>query len=362
MTALIARCLRGLEWVVAAEVAGRCRGRVTRTRHREVWFEADEPAALDLRTADDVFRMLGAVSGIGRSRDDLGRVAGAAEDLDVPPNPVGFEVVATFVSARNYNRYDVEDTLGEAISARVGGPYFSRRAGQKPPSGLASFRVTIEGDEAAVAVRSGAHPLHRRPYKQGSVVGTLHPPAAAALALLAGLRPGQDLLDPCCGAGTIVIEAGRLELVGVFAGDIDARALTKTAGNASRAAVHLATWRADAARLPLASGSVDRVVSNLPWSKRLSPGGALSHGAGMLWSEVRRVLRPGGRAVVMIGDAGGDHRAAIEGAGLHVAAQFSVHLMGARPTVLVAGLQGATALDDQGFIGPYLATARGTIA
>jgi 23S rRNA G2445 N2-methylase RlmL len=50
-------------------------------------------------------------------------------------------------------------------------------------------------------------PLHRRAYKRATVAGTLHPPLAAAMVRLAGVRPEHTLLDPCCGAGTLLAEA-----------------------------------------------------------------------------------------------------------------------------------------------------------
>ena len=67
---LLARTVRGLEHVVAAEVAAI--GRVERIRHREVWFTAPPtPAVLDLRTADDVFLIGAVVDGVGHTRADL---------------------------------------------------------------------------------------------------------------------------------------------------------------------------------------------------------------------------------------------------------------------------------------------------
>ena len=61
----LCRCIRGIEWVVAAEVRGRALGRVEALGHREVRFSTDglpDAEALRLRTADDVlFIAAGAV-------------------------------------------------------------------------------------------------------------------------------------------------------------------------------------------------------------------------------------------------------------------------------------------------------------
>jgi len=69
------------------------------------------------------------------------------------------------------------------------------------------WRVTVVDDRATVAVRVPARPVHRRSYKAASVPGTLHPPLAAAMLQVAGVGAGLVLLDPCCGAGTLPIEA-----------------------------------------------------------------------------------------------------------------------------------------------------------
>ncbi|MEV0521757.1 hypothetical protein AB0I64_45050, partial [Nonomuraea sp. NPDC050405] len=249
----VARAVRGIEPLVAAEIMEL--GVVRRLRHREVWFEAAEPGPglpglLGLRTADDVLLAAAVVDGVGPGRAALARLRRAAADADAetplkirraaappgapdgldPPDgmgapdglgaPVGLEVSATFVGRRSYSRFDVEDAVGAGLSRALGMPYHSRAGGVALPPGAVPWRVTIEGDQAVIAVRLGERPLHRRPYKASSIPGTLHPPLAAAMAVLAGLgRPpaggaspgsgaGPVVLDPCCGAGTTLAEAG----------------------------------------------------------------------------------------------------------------------------------------------------------
>ncbi|WP_163506349.1 RNA methyltransferase [Fodinicola acaciae] len=278
---LLARTVRGLEPVACAEIHERQLGWVESVRHREVVFHPVGDA-LTLRTVDDVATLVAEVDGIGVSTSDLRRLSAAIDRLEVSEiigHGSNVDVSASVVGARRFNRYDVEDAVGSRLPG-----YRSRRGGVRPPDGL-TWRVTIEGSLARVAVRLGRAPLHRRPYKVASVPGTLHPPVAAAMARLAGVAERHVVLDPCCGAGTTLGESPGLR-VGF---DLDVRAAA-----ANLRGVTLAV--ADASALPLADGSVDRVLVNPPWGRAVRPGGGLTADLAPLWRELRRVVT--GEAVV----------------------------------------------------------------
>ncbi|WP_369174801.1 hypothetical protein AB5J49_45920 [Streptomyces sp. R28] len=85
---------------------------------------------------------------------------------------------------------------------RAGVPYHARRHGELAPPGHSGWRLTPDGTHATLLLRLGRRPAHRRAYRNATIAGTLHPPVAAAMAQAAELRPGQRVLDPCCGAGT----------------------------------------------------------------------------------------------------------------------------------------------------------------
>jgi tRNA G10 N-methylase Trm11 len=121
---------------------------------------------------------------------------------------------------------------------------------------------------------------------------------------MAGIQPGHTVLDPCCGAGTLLVEAGLHQPQARLRGfDLSSDALRAAGQNAAGLPVTVA--RADAGDLPLPDGSVDRVLCNPPWGGQVAARGLLSATSSHWWSELCRVLAPGGTAVLLLPDADG---------------------------------------------------------
>jgi tRNA (guanine10-N2)-dimethyltransferase len=151
--------------------------------------------------------------------------------------------------------------------------------------------------------------------------GSMDPIEARAVANIAGARPGATILDPMCGTGGILVEAG---LVGARVVGFDAQ--PKMVRGARRNLAHYLeggdspafdVGLADAGRLPLRDGSVDGVVVDVPYgrqSKVASPD--LEALVGDVLGEARRVA---GRAVAV---ADRSRAAAAEEAGWRVEAVF----------------------------------------
>jgi tRNA (guanine6-N2)-methyltransferase len=213
----------------------------------------------------------------------------------VPSKPA-FDVTATFIGTRNYNRYEIEEVVGSAVAAATGWPYESRSGDRRPQPTDVSLRVHLLPELTTVGIRVGVVPLHRRPYRQASRSASLRPPLARALVLLAGMEPACTLLDPFCGAGTIPIEAALAE-AGVACGgcDVDPAVVALARDNASRAGVPVRFQTADAHALPHQSRSMDRVATNPPWGRLVPASGPLA-GA---WRDIRRVLREDGRVALL---------------------------------------------------------------
>ncbi|QOV38466.1 RNA methyltransferase [Streptomyces ferrugineus] len=307
---LVARCVRGLEPALGTEILRTGSATIDRIGHREVAFRTDDDTPL-LRTADDVFVSAARRPDIGPHKTDLPALAEMARAVDLEDLARerrgfgdGIEISASFLGRRTYNRYDIEDTVGRVLAERTGVPYHSRRHGEPPPPGHSGWRLTLDGTHATLLLRLGRRPAHRRGYKSATIPGTLHPPVAAAMAQAAELRPGQRVLDPCCGAGTLLIEAHHTAPGTTLLGfDLDPAARRAARQNAGPLPVTIR--RGDAGALPLDNRSVDRVLCNPPWGEQVDAGGRLVGHPERWWHELARVLTADGRAIVLLPEAHG---------------------------------------------------------
>ncbi|MDN7025821.1 methyltransferase domain-containing protein [Methanoculleus sp. FWC-SCC1] len=149
-------------------------------------------------------------------------------------------------------------------------------------------RVLLTIDRGAFEYRN---PM-RRPFFHP---GVMMPRMARALVNLSLVRPGETLCDPFCGTGGILLEA---ETIGVapIGSDFDPLMVEGCRQNLPHAAVMLS----DATALPFADDSVEAVVTDLPYGQsvriRAESMDRLYDGA---FAEIRRILRPGRRAVVV---------------------------------------------------------------
>ncbi|MFG1910154.1 TRM11 family SAM-dependent methyltransferase [Kribbella sp. NPDC048928] len=279
--------------------------------------------------ADDVFEVYGVAPDPGRTR--AGLFAAVREAVEPAGRDEAFAVSASFVGTRNFNRYDVEDLVGE----RLGGRYFSRRGGSVPPADRTEWRVVLDGKTLWIARRPYAVPLHRRAWRRRTVQGSLHPPVAAAMAQLAELEPGHDVLDPFCGAGTILLEAHLFEPGAQYVGvDRDPDAIAAATANAT--ALHNRREVGDGRGVGVrwlvgeagrGGGMVDRVVTNPPWGVRLGVGDLAS------WARRwRERLRPGGLLVAILMPEQVEQL----GRGWRVQARYDVAVAGQHPVIVVA--------------------------
>lgn len=266
-TRVLVRTVTGLEHLVAAELTTSGH-RVIDLSRRQLVVDATESILSDPpRLADDLFLIGAAVDDPGHTKADLNTLAKQLRRQLVVPlaHREPFAVSASHVGRRTYNRYDVEDLVGAIIAERTGARYHSRRT-STPPERRIDWRVVLDGATAYVGMRPYETPLHRRAWRRQTVPGSLHPPVAAAIARLAEISPGHVVLDPFCGAGTILIEAQQLEpraeYVGVDHAEASLRAAETNAGGIK--------WRLGNAQRP--EIAADRIVTNPPWDVRLSVG------------------------------------------------------------------------------------------
>ncbi|MDA1362381.1 methyltransferase domain-containing protein [Glycomyces luteolus] len=278
--------------------------RVGSIRKRQVLLSAPEPCSADRpRTVDDVLIQIARTADPGLTKADLHRLRPLLDAADLNPVKSDFDrgdpvltVSASMTGRRTYNRHDLEDVIGSLLADRLGAQFASRSGGIRPPDGAAEWRAVLSPEGLLLGYRGRRPPLHRRAWKTASIRGTLHPPVAAAMARLAGIEPGMTVLDPCCGAGTILVEARELAPSADFIGaDLHQEALAASARNAQHL-TGVAFAKSDAARLPMSAGSIDRIVTNPAWGRQVA---ARQHFPALL-KEWRRVIADEGRLVCLV--------------------------------------------------------------
>ena len=305
----------GLEPVAADEITRDVGGEVKKTARGLVVFRVNEvtPDLLKLRTTEDVYLLAWGSDSLAYTPDDLNLIrTWTARKPDwkrlfklhhaLRPKTKGrptFNIVCQMQGEHGYRRTDARAAFTEGLAGVI--PDGWQRADENP---WLEFWLTIKGNLATCGLRLSDRTMRHRTYKLDHVAASLRPTGAAAMVRLAGIGPGMTVLDPMCGAGTILAEAldvankRRGEPVRVIGGDIDPNAVFVTSQNLEKVGkADLVRW--DATALPLATGCVDRIVSNPPFGKQLSTPeevGPLYVAAAREWD---RVLKPGGRAVLL---------------------------------------------------------------
>ncbi len=332
---VLVRTVTGLERLAAAELVA-ARHRVIDLSKRQLIVVPSNATIITdpPRLADDLFVIKAAVTDPGRTRQALA-VAMMAVRRRLRACPAAgesvFAVSASFQGTRNYNRFDVEDLVGEALRELTGTPYHSRRTGTPPPTERVDWRVILDGTTMWIGVRPFDVPLHRRDWRRQTVAGSLHPPVAAAMARLAQIRTGHRVLDPFCGAGTLLREAYNLMPEATYLG-ID-QAPDAIAAARANAPAHTSTSvhfrQGDARQL---SVCVDRIVTNPPWDVRLGIGDIAPY-----LSQWRRILRPDGRVVAILNQE--QAAAMIRDATWRVLDVYDIAVAGQHPRIVVAELR-----------------------
>jgi 23S rRNA G2445 N2-methylase RlmL len=309
----------GLEAIAADEITRDLGGEVKKAEKGTVVFRVPEigPDLLRLRTVEDVFLLAWGTDSLTYKAEDLKSIRHwTAKQADwqyllglhhaIRPKPKGkpsYRLVTQMGGTHGYRRVDA----GKALAQGLAGVF---PASWKPAEENASVEIwlTIRGATAVCGLRLTDRTMRHRSYKVEHQPASLRPTIAAAMVRLAGAGPGDVVLDPMCGAGTILaeqIELSKMRKAGhidVWGGDREMSMLRAAASNLHRVGpALLVNW--DATRLPLPIERVDRVVSNPPFGKQLASPEEIGPLYRAALRECNRVLRPGGRVVFLVSEA-----------------------------------------------------------
>jgi tRNA (guanine6-N2)-methyltransferase len=329
----------GLEATAAKELAMLPHVSINTIAYRRVFgtYSGSLASLCSLRTVDDVFLEIATWTDIGRPRSSLERLRHVGASLDVraaaaycaqlrPMSvPPTFSLTVSFVGKRNYTSEDIKAVLASEIERTHRGWTYQRDDRYAD----LNVRVFLEYEMATVGVRVGKTALHDRWYQRAHLPGALKPSIAAALVLLAQTTATTHVLDPCCGSGTILIEAA-LQGASVCGGDSNPLAVAATQTNLAAAGVSASVQHWDATSLPIADAAVDRVITNLPWGRQVQVQEPLPALHQRMFTQMRRVLAPWGRLVLLT-----NVPEEIDPLDLSCVEQIDISLSGQRPTILV---------------------------
>lgn len=310
--------LPGLEAIAEEEIRRDLGGEIKRSANGIIVFRIPEIDAdvLRLRTVEDVYLLAWGTDQLTYRAQDLEQIRRWTDrDADwnrllqihhaIRPKPKGkpsYHIVTQMTGEHGYRRIDARKALVRGLAGK-----FPASWRQVDEDAAIEVWLTIHNDTAVCGLRLSDKTMRHRTYKQDHLPASLRPTVAAAMVRLAAIRPEQTVVDPMCGAGTILAETlvsvrqARLAGVRVWGGDLDANAVHAARGNLVRLGqADIVRW--DATRLPLAALAVDVIISNPPFGKQMSRPEEVGRLYRRMIRQYQRVLKPGGKAVLLASD------------------------------------------------------------
>ncbi len=278
-------------------------------------FTAPRPEPLgSLRASEDIFAVVGYRYGLSSEPAGLGQIATIAREAPyveqaltartriTPGSRSGhrlrYRVIARMTGDYQFRRVDLSTTISRAIAERTD---HSWRL--SPEEADVEFWAILIGGELILAIRLSDDRMRHREYKVTHVPGSLRASVAAALALLSQPSPDDVVLDPFCGAGTVLIERAHIGRYRMLIGcDREPKALSAAQENIGPRYKPLELHRWDAAALPLPDRSISRIITNLPWGIRYGSHAENRRLYPRILQEFHRLILPGGRIVILTGE------------------------------------------------------------
>lgn len=163
-------------------------------------------ANLWLRTADRVLLIAGEKKVL--TFDELFEFVAGIRWEDYLPKDAAFHVTGKCARSQLMSVRDCQSIAKKAIAERMKRYY---KIAWCPETGT-EYRVdvAIHGDVARITLDTSGDALNRRGYRTWNGEAPLRETLAAALVMLSPWQHDQPLHDPCCGSGTLLVEAAYL--------------------------------------------------------------------------------------------------------------------------------------------------------
>lgn len=207
---LIATATFGLEAVVKREIET-LGYKILKTEDGRITYLGDERAIvrsnLWLRSADRVYIKLGEFK--AKVFEELFQQTKAIEWEQIIPIDGKFPVVGTSVKSALHSVPACQSIIKKAVVSRLSEFY----AMDTLPETGTEYRIRFAAvkDNFILMMDTSGIGLHKRGYRVKDVAAPMKETLAAALVQLSFWKTGRELVDTCCGSGTIAIEAAMIE-------------------------------------------------------------------------------------------------------------------------------------------------------
>jgi putative N6-adenine-specific DNA methylase len=206
---LIATATFGLEALVKREIEA-LGYKILKSEDGKITFLGDERAIIRsnlwLRCADRVLLKMAEFE--AKTFEELyQQTRGIAWENLIPPDGK-FPVNGSSVKSTLHSVPACQSIVKKAVVDRLTDAYGVKNF--EETEGDYEIKVTLLKDRVTLTVDTTGPGLHKRGYRVKDVRAPIKETLAAALVQLSFWREGRLLIDPCCGSGTIAIEAAMI--------------------------------------------------------------------------------------------------------------------------------------------------------
>ena len=264
-----------------------------------------------------------------RTLTDVEQVVSGVE-LPELREAASFRVTSKRAGDHRFSSVDLQRAAGAVLHRRYGTPVDLRDFDVE-------VRVNLYHTHLVVGLQRTRDSLGNRIHRARSLRSSLKPTIAAAMLRLVGAHEGEGrLLDPMCGAGTIPIEARRINpRLELFASDWDAETVEVARETLAHHGVEVELRGADARSLSETYRErFDYIAVDPPYGVRQARRTSLARLYRSLLPSFERVLTETGKIVLIVLK----YRTflkALEGTGLRVASERRIELGGLEPRIVI---------------------------
>ena len=201
-----APCLLGLEGLVADELR-RMDIPEVEAQNGRVLFSGDDTimarANIRSRYAERILLEVGSFE--ARSFDQLFEATKALPWENYIGSLDAFPVKGSCLNSTLHSEPDCQKIIKKAVVERLKSVY--HKAWFDETGSVNQIQFLIMKNNVSLCLNTSGAGLHKRGYRNTSLIAPIKETLAAAMADLAHVRPDSTVYDPCCGSGTILIEA-----------------------------------------------------------------------------------------------------------------------------------------------------------